>query len=237
MEITYNCWHGCHKKSEGCLNCYVYRRDNSIGKDSNIISKTNNFDMPIKKDRKGNYKYEDGTTFMLCFSSDFFIEEADQWRDDVLKMIKQRDKCYFMCITKRPERIKECIKDLDTYTNLDIYCTCENQKRLDERMPIYLDLPIKHKGLMIEPMLERIDISRYIDKLDLVTVGGESGVNARVCNFDWVKEIHEVCKKAHVDFYYHQTGAKLIVDGKLYNIKRKYQHSQARKAFSIESLK
>jgi len=235
MEITYNCWHGCHKKSEGCMNCYVYRRDTLIGKDSNIVSKTNNFDLPIRKDRKGNYKYKDGTSFMLCFSSDFFIEEADEWRNDVLKMIKERDKCTFMCITKRPERINECIKDLETYHNLDIYCTCENQKRLDERMPIYLNLPIKYKGLMIEPMLERIDISQYIDQLDLVTVGGESGKNARVCNFEWVKEIREACKKAHVDFYYHQTGARLIVNGKLYKIDRKYQHSQARKAFSNES--
>ena len=24
-------WHGCHRKSEGCLHCYVYRRDSSNG--------------------------------------------------------------------------------------------------------------------------------------------------------------------------------------------------------------
>ena len=27
MEITWNPWHGCHKKSEGCLNCYMFRID------------------------------------------------------------------------------------------------------------------------------------------------------------------------------------------------------------------
>ena len=115
MGITYNCWHGCHKKSEGCLNCYVYRRDESIGKDSNIVYKTQSFDLPIRKNRDGSYKFKANTSFDMCFSSDFFIEEADEWRNDVLKMIKERNDCYFMCITKRPERIKECKEKLDEF--------------------------------------------------------------------------------------------------------------------------
>ena len=48
MEVTYNCWHGCHKKSEGCMHCYVYRRDESIGKDANIVYKTASFNMPVR---------------------------------------------------------------------------------------------------------------------------------------------------------------------------------------------
>ena len=213
------------------MHCYVYRRDESIGKDSNIVYKTGSFDMPIRKNRNGEYKYKSGTEFDMCFSSDFFIEEADEWRKDVLGFIKERSDCTFFCITKRPERIKECIEDLDTYDNLTIYCTMENQKRFDERCPIYLDLDLKSKGVMIEPMLGRIDMSRYIDRIDLVAVGGESGNDARVLDFEWVKDIREQCKKAHVGFHFHQTGAKIIVDNKLYNIPRNKQHSQARKAF------
>ena len=232
MGITYNCWHGCHKKSEGCKNCYVYRRDESIGKDSNNVYKTANFNMPIRKDRKGNYKYKSGTAFDMCFSSDFFIEEADKWRDDVLDMIKERKDCFFMCITKRPERILECIPDIEAYENLCIYCTMENQKRFDERAPIYLNLPLKYKGIMVEPMLERIDMSKYIDMdINIISCGGESGKNARVCDFEWVKDLKKQAKEKGIDFYYHQTGAKLLKDGKLYLIERKYQHSQAKKAF------
>ncbi len=232
MEITYNCWHGCHKKSEGCLHCYVYRRDESIGKDASIVSKTASFDLPVRKDRNGQYKYKSGTSFDMCFSSDFFIEEADQWRKDVLDMIRERSDCRFMCITKRPERIRECIPDIGTYDNLVIYCTMENQKRFGERAPIYLDLPLKVKGIMIEPMLERIDVSAYIDKdIDLISCGGESGPDARVLDFEWVKEIRDICIKKGIGFYFHQTGANIIVNGKLYHVPRKFQHSQARKAF------
>ena len=32
--IIWNPWHGCRKYSEGCERCYVYRRDESIGKDA-----------------------------------------------------------------------------------------------------------------------------------------------------------------------------------------------------------
>jgi len=231
MEISYNCWHGCHKKSEGCLNCYVYRRDESIGKDANKFHVNKSIEMPILKNRKGEYKYPSGTVFMLCFSSDFFLEDADEFRPRVLEIIKERTDCDFFCITKRPERIKECIPDLITYSNLTIGCTCENQKRLDERMPLYLDLPLVKREVMIEPMLEEVDISRFIDKIDLVTVGGESGQNARVCDFEWVRKIRDICLKNNVEFYYHQTGAKLLVDGILYNIPRSKQHTQAQKAF------
>ncbi len=232
MNVTYNCWHGCHKKSEGCLNCYVYRRDESIGKDASVIYKTKAFKLPICKNSRGEYKYPSGTVFFMCFSSDFLIEEADDWRKDVLDMIKERSDCHFFCITKRPERIMECIPNISDYDNLSIYCTMENQRQFDLRAAIYLKLPLKHKGIMIEPMLEKIDMSKYLDEeIEEISCGGESGNNARVLDFNWVKDIREQCIKKGIRFSFHQTGAKLLVNGKIYNIPRHFQHSQAKKAF------
>ena len=100
MGKTYNCWHGCHKKSEGCLHCYVYRRDISIGKDANTVYKTRSFDLPVRRRKDGTYVHPPGTAFDMCFSSDFFIEEADEWRKDVLSYIRERSDCSFFCITK-----------------------------------------------------------------------------------------------------------------------------------------
>ena len=231
MEISWNLWHGCHKKTEGCKNCYVYRRDESIGKDSNVIYKTKSFNMPIQKDRKGNYKYPSGTDFMTCFSSDFFVEEADAWRQDALDMIKERSDCTFFLITKRPERIMKVMNPKD-YPNLAIACTMENQKRVDERLPIYMSIDMLYHGIMIEPMLEEIDLEKYdLDRVNQISVGGESGENARIVNFDWIKKIHDLCKEKGISFYFHQTGANIIVDGKLFKIPRNKQHSQAYKAF------
>lgn len=231
MEISWNLWHGCHKKSEGCKNCYVYRRDESIGKDSNIIYKTKSFNLPILKNRKGEYKYKTGTKFATCFSSDFFIEEADVWRNEALDIIKTRSDCEFFLITKRPERILEVMNPND-YPNLSIACTMENDKRFIERFPIYMGIDMEYHGIMIEPMLDEIDLSSYdLSKVNQISVGGESGINARPINFEWVKKIHDLCKEKGIGFYFHQTGANIIVDGKHYSIPRNKQHSQAYKAF------
>ena len=63
----WNPWHGCTKCSTGCRNCYVYRRDAEFGKDASVVRKTASFDLPIKRDRKGNYKLkpEDGTVMTV----------------------------------------------------------------------------------------------------------------------------------------------------------------------------
>ena len=85
----WNPWHGCTKCSPGCQNCYVYRRDAEFGRDASIVKKTASFNLPVKKDRHGDYKLkpEDGTV-MTCFTSDFFHPDADAWRPEAWQMMK-----------------------------------------------------------------------------------------------------------------------------------------------------
>lgn len=45
MSQIWNLWHGCHKKSEGCQHCYVFRRDAEFEKDSSIVTKTSTFNL------------------------------------------------------------------------------------------------------------------------------------------------------------------------------------------------
>ena len=59
---------------------------------------------------------------------------------------------------------------------------------------------------------------------------GESGPDARPCDFQWVLDLRRQCIENGAAFSYHQTGARLIKDGKEYQIPRKLQHTQARKA-------
>lgn len=232
MEVTWNPWHGCTKYSEGCRYCYVYRQDEMFGRDSRECRKTNDFNLPIKKDRKGNYKIPSGSLIMTCFSSDFLLSDADLWRDECIKMMRERSNCMFYFFTKRIERLDFSVPD-----NVIVGCTCENQKMADYRLPIFKKLGIKYKTIILAPMLERMDISRYLDDdIYEVNVSGESGsspqirAQIRALNYDWVLDIREQCIKANVNFGFHQTGARFIKDGKEYRIERKYQISQAKKA-------
>ena len=233
MEVTWNPWHGCTKYSEGCRNCYVYRQDEMFGRDSTICKKTNDFNLPIKKDRRGNYKIPSGSLIMTCFSSYFLLSDADSWRDECLEMMKTRSDCMFYFFTKRIERLNFSVPD-----NVIVGCTCENQKMADYRLPIFKKLNIKYKTIILAPMLEKMDISKYLGSdIYEVNVSGESGSSQqiraqqiRALNYDWVLDIRNQCIKANVNFGFHQTGARFIKDGKEYLIERKYQLSQAKKA-------
>ena len=78
MRDGWNPWHGCRKLSEGCANCYVYRMDAEHGRDPTLPHRTAAFGLPLRKNRKGEYRVPSGSTLWTCFSSDFFLEEADE---------------------------------------------------------------------------------------------------------------------------------------------------------------
>ena len=243
MDVTWNLWHGCTKKSEGCLNCYVYRQDSKYDIDSSLVKKNKTFTLPIDKNKKGEYKVKSGDTVYTCFTSDFFLEDADEWRKDAWDIIRERRDLKFLFITKRIERFNINLPSDwgDGWDNVTICCTCENQKRADERLPIYKSLPIKHKIIICEPLLEAVNLEEYLDStIEQVVAGGESGEEARPCNFDWVLDIRRQCLEKGVAFYFKQTGAKFIKDNKMYRVLRKYQHSQAQKAninYKLNELK
>ena len=231
---SWNPWHGCRKISTGCMNCYVYRRDSKYDINASEVRKNADFDLPIKLKRDKTYKItsDDGIVY-TCFTSDFFLEEADAWREDCWRMIKKRFDLHFLIITKRIHRFEECIPSDwgDGYPNVTVCCTVEDQKMADLRLPIYKKAKIRNKIIICEPLLGKIDLSEYLDdSISEVSVGGESGNEARVCDYDWVLGIRDQCIRANVPFTFRQTGARLRKDGKIYRILRKYQHIQAKKA-------
>lgn len=229
----WNPWHGCVKKSEGCAHCYMYRRDESVGRDPSAIGKTSSFRQPLARDRSGAYKWRSGTVYS-CMTSDFFIEEADTWRADAWEIIRERRDLDFVVITKRPERFNVSLpSDFgDGYPNFTLCVTCENQKRADERLPILLSLPVARREIIHEPMLGRIDIRRYLGTglISRVTCGGESGENARICDYDWILDTRKQCMENGVKFYFKQTGAHFRKDGRVYSVPRSQQLRQAAKA-------
>ncbi len=234
---TWNPWHGCTKISPGCDHCYVYRRDAAFGKDASAVSRTGSFFLPIKKNRQGQYKLQpDGDFLYTCFTSDFFHPAADEWRPQAWAMMRERSDLRFFFVTKRPERFPVALpKDWgEGYENVHICCTCENQRMADKRLPIFLELPIRHKSIIHEPMLERIDIRPYLENyhtaIEEVICGGESGENARVCDYAWILHTRMQCVEYNVRFHFKQTGAYFKKGNRFYRIDRKDQMSQAAKA-------
>jgi len=235
VYADWNPWHGCTKISPGCRYCYVYRQDEMYGSSiaSSVCRKTQAFRFPVKKRRDGSYALPSGKIVFTCFTSDFLLPDADEWRSECWEMIRLRADCLFLFFTKRIDRLAECLPADwgDGYENVSIGCTVENQDRADYRLPIFNSLPIRHRLIIASPLLESINLSPYLNEsTEEVSVGGESGSHARPCRYDWILDIRRQCVEKHIPFRFHQTGAHFIKDGRLYNIRRGHQLVQARKA-------
>lgn len=235
---NWNLWHGCSRISPGCLNCYVYSMDNAFGRsDSFIVKKNADFSLPVKKDRYGEYKLKagDGTVF-TCITSDFFIEDADLWRQEAWDMIKQRSDLQFCIITKRITQAESRLPDDwgDGYDNVTFACTVENNAMARLRLPVFNAFPARHKLIFLAPLLEQVELGGYLDGIEEVSVGGESGINARPCRWEWIEGICKTCRDSGVPFHIHQLGSFFIKDGKEYRLPtRKVQHEQAKKAMQV----
>jgi protein gp37 len=105
-DATWNPWHGCHKVSAGCKNCYMFREKRQYGQDPDVVvrSKTKFYD-PLK--------WPDSRLIFTCSWSDFFIEEADEWRDEAFAIMALTPHHTYQVLTKRPERMKEYLKKFE----------------------------------------------------------------------------------------------------------------------------
>ena len=232
---SWNLWHGCRKYSEGCENCYMYYLDEVRGvpERASIVQKTGDFDKPLKKNRKGEYKIPAGYCLRINMTSDTFLEAPDEWRSEMWSMIRQRPDVRFYMLTKRVLRIAECLPlDWgDGYENVELNITCENQRAFDERWPIFEKIPAKHKGMNLAPLLGPIDVTPALasGQMDNIWLGGEGFGGRRPCCYEWIKKISEDCEKYRVNFTVNSIGAVFIKDGKRYFMDR--QDVQGRQAF------
>ena len=234
---SWNPWHGCRKYSEGCEHCYVYFLDDmrEVAQSSRELRRTGNFDLPLRRGRDGMYKVPAGFDLSVNMTSDTFIEEADAWRDEMWEIVRIRSDVSFNLLTKRVPRIAECLPEDwgDGYDNVILNITCENQRAFDERWPIFRDIPAKHKGLNLAPLLGPIDVSPALEsgQIEYVATCGESFGGERPCRYEWLKEISDACGRYGVNLAIGPVGSLFIRDGKVY--RPRTMEEQTDLAFSL----
>ena len=234
---SWNLWHGCKKYSEGCENCYMYALDRirKVPERSSEIVLTKSINKPLEKNRKHEFKIPSGYCLRVNMTSDTFLEEADEWRNEMWQIIKQRPDVRFYFLTKRVPRIEKCLPSdwNDGWENVELNITCENQRAFDERWPIFEKIPAKHKGMNLAPLIGPIDITPAISsgQIETVCLGGESFGGRRPCHYEWIKKISDDCEKYKVNFIFNSTGTVFVKDGKTYNLEMKdLQATQAYKS-------
>jgi protein gp37 len=172
-------------------------------------------------------KWKEPKLIFTCSWSDFFIEEADEWRAEAWEVIRRCQQHTFQILTKRPERIllPECGNDPNLFAawpNVWIGTSVENQYWADERIPFLLQVPAAVRFLSIEPLLGPIDLSYWLASrrspfIGWVIVGGESGdpfgkKQARPLNLDYVRRIRDQCVSAGIPFFFKQHSGNNLAE-------------------------
>lgn len=213
-ECTHNFWSGCKKVSAGCKFCYMYRLKDKHGDDGNVVRRAANstFFKP--------YYDKVGKKIFTCSMSDFFIEEADQWRDEAWQVIRETPQHTWLILTKRPERVAQCLpKDWgEGYSNVWLGVSVENQKHVD-RIDIISKILCPVHFISAEPLLDYIDLKGKLDDIDWVIIGGESGNDSgkhryRACEAEWMMEmIREIRVTSDAKVFVKQMGTYLAKQG------------------------
>jgi protein gp37 len=175
-----------------------------------------------------------------CSWSDWFLPEADAWRDEAWDIIRQTPQLTYLILTKRPQLAWERLpKDWGRggWPNVWLGVSIENQTAANVRLPILLSLPAQHRFVSCEPLLGPVSLIGALREFDdhskaeclfgmtdrqkqwralehglhWVIAGGESGRAARPCDAEWVRMLRDECHP-NIPFYFKQWGEWLPFD-------------------------
>jgi len=217
-DATWNPWQGCTKVSPACEHCYMFTDMRRYGRDPSVVRKSadGTFFLPLKRRRTGEYAIPPGSKVFTCSWSDWFHDRADAWRPKAFSIIQERPDLTFQIVTKRTERIEECLPpDWGAgYPNVWLIATVENQQWAEKRIPELLRIPAAVHGLSCEPLLGPISLAAEwlfdgcpaSQSLQWIIAGGESGPGARPMHPDWARGLRNQCQNFAVPFFFKQWG-------------------------------
>lgn len=168
---------------------------------------------------------------VFCASlADVFEDRPElvEWRRELLDTIIRTPRLDWLILTKRPENVNRMIEEATGFSEASMWfhaaphvwmgTSVEGQDAAHKRVPRLLDIPARIRFLSCEPLLGKVDLVQYhreegngtysvwLDYIDLVIAGGESGPNARPMHPDAARSLRDQCVANGVAFHLKQWG-------------------------------
>lgn len=226
IEWTDGTWNpvtGCTKVSPGCAHCYAETITLRFKRGGPFLPGLST--IKLHPDRLGlPLSWRAPRRIFVNSMSDLFHDEVPlSFIQDIFNVMREAERHTFQILTKRHERLQEISESLDWPTNVWLGVSVENQYWAERRIPILKEVPAAIRFLSVEPLLKRTNLKPFLDEINWVIVGGESGHRSRPLDADWVRLIRDDCQIANVPFFFKQWGGRTpssngrVIDGKVWS--------------------
>jgi protein gp37 len=176
----------------------MFRTRERLGMDPRIVMRSTqrDFDLPFRL-RSGMVQ--------VCSQSDFFVADADEWREEAWDVIRQTPHLTYQILTKRPGRILSHLP-YDWGAGWDhvwFGTSTEDQETADIRLRQLLRVPAAKYFMSAQPLLEPIAVRQYLgpQKVSLVLAGCESGPGARPTEASWLRVLEKQAENSGATFF------------------------------------
>lgn len=214
-EATWNPTTGCDQLSPGCDNCYALtlaKRLKAKGnpkyqEDGNPRSSGPGFALTLHTDQLAlPHRWKAPRVIFVNSMSDLFHPEVpDQFIEDVFQVMADTPRHTYQVLTKRSQRLVKLAKRLPWPDNIWMGVSVETD-RYCFRVDHLREVPAAIRFVSAEPLLGPLP-SLFLEAIDWVIAGGESGANARPMHPSWVIGLRDRCLESDVAFFFKQWGA------------------------------
>lgn len=235
-DHTFNPWMGCVKVSDGCKHCYaetlLSRRGSAYGNRLPLWGPAKTATRQVtsasywRKPHGWNRDADRAGVRRRVFSGslcDVFEDHPipNATRATLWQLIAATPALDWLLLTKRPERIAECLPPDwgDTgWANVWLGTSVEDM-RVARRADHLRQVPAVVRFISYEPALGPLD-DLDLTGLDWVIYGGESGPGYRAHDLAWPRAMRDKCRAAGVAWFYKQSAAPrtemgITLDGEL----------------------
>ena len=209
-DATWNPIRGCTKISPGCAHCYAETfAERFRGVPGHPYEQ--GFDLRLIPEKLSEpLRWTAPRMVFVNSMSDLFHEDvADDYIEQVCRVMVEVPRHTFQVLTKRSERMRDMLRTRLGFAAREPHIwfgvSVENRKHGLPRIEHLRDAPAGLRMLSVEPLLEDLG-PLDLSGIGWVIAGGESGPGARPMEADWVRSIRDQCRMAGVPFFFKQWG-------------------------------
>ena len=215
VQATWNPVTGCDRVSPGCKRCYARSFARRLAGRYGY-PKENPFAVTVHPDRLNQpRRWIKPRTIFACSMGDLFHDDVDDATlAAVFNMIAESSRHTYLILTKRPARMAGWLCDASEALlrklqgNLWLGVSAEDQQRANERLPLLIRAWAGRRIACLEPLLGRIDLSQWLNSLDWVIAGGETGSGGRQADAAHLRIVRDQCVAAGVPLFFKQWGGR-----------------------------